>query len=93
MFEDIPLDLRHHTFKKKPKFPKEWRLTVERQKQIQATRAEAFLLDQAKKNDGTLVDGKQRLQESLAAPPPGTQDRIAELLHVPAGRSRSRSKY
>ncbi|KAI2630130.1 mitochondrial ribosomal subunit protein-domain-containing protein [Xylaria nigripes] len=57
MFEDVPLDTRHHTFKVKPKFPVEWRLTDERRESLADTRQKILLLDQAKEKQGTLVDG------------------------------------
>ncbi|KAI1826108.1 mitochondrial ribosomal subunit protein-domain-containing protein [Xylaria intraflava] len=62
MFEDIPLDTRHHTFKVKPKFPIEWRMTEERRKFIDDTRAELLLLDNAKIQAGTLVDGVEKIK-------------------------------
>lgn len=63
-FEDIPLDTRHHTFKTKPKFPREWRITPERQAQLDAGRAEALKLDQARMESGLLVDGGAFVREA-----------------------------
>ncbi|EFW99327.1 37S ribosomal protein [Grosmannia clavigera kw1407] len=83
--EDIPLDTRHHTFKTKPKFPKAWRLTEERRQQLQALRAQAFLADQQKMAQGTLVDGAQRVAASLAAPAASDSplaDKVAELVRA-----------
>ncbi|GAP83107.1 putative mitochondrial ribosomal small subunit component [Rosellinia necatrix] len=60
-FEDVPLDTRHHTFKVKPKFPKEWRMTEERRLFLEESRRKALLLDQAKEEDGTLIDGRERI--------------------------------
>lgn len=73
MFEDIPLDTRHHKFKKKPKFPKEWRMTEERRKQLDAARQQAQITDKAREEDGTLVDGPARIQQFLGGPPPNLQ--------------------
>ncbi|KAK3900439.1 mitochondrial ribosomal subunit protein-domain-containing protein [Staphylotrichum tortipilum] len=67
MFEDIPLDTRHHKFKKQIKFPKEWYLTQERKQQLAAQRQQALLLDDAKREKGAMVDGMQTIQEALAA--------------------------
>ncbi|KAK3937907.1 mitochondrial ribosomal subunit protein-domain-containing protein [Diplogelasinospora grovesii] len=69
MFEDVPLDTRHHTFKAKPKFPVEWRMTEERKKELENLRRQALLLDQAKQKEGTLISGVERVQAALAAPP------------------------
>ncbi|KFY01456.1 hypothetical protein O988_02728 [Pseudogymnoascus sp. VKM F-3808] len=65
-FEDVPLDTRHHTFKTKPKFPREWRITPERQSQLEAGRAEALKLDQARMESGLLVDGGAFVREAHA---------------------------
>ncbi|KIH88111.1 37S ribosomal protein [Sporothrix brasiliensis 5110] len=84
-FEDIPLDTRHHKFKYKPSFPKEWRMTEERKKELEAARAQSYLLDQTKAAQGTLIDGVQRIQASLAAPAPAQGaigDKVAELARL-----------
>ncbi|KAL2263804.1 hypothetical protein VTK26DRAFT_5096 [Humicola hyalothermophila] len=77
MFEDIPLDTRHHKFKTKIKFPKEWYLTEERKKQLEAQRRQALLLDETKRNQGTLVDGMEVVQKALLAA------KAAEAMAVP----------
>lgn len=56
-FEDIPLDTRHHTFKTKPKFPREWRITPERQAQLEADRSKAARIDLELAEKGLLIDG------------------------------------
>lgn len=66
-FEDVPLDLRHHKIRVKPKFPKEWRMSEERMQQIVAYREEAKQIEAAKKADGTLVNGMQIINKALAA--------------------------
>lgn len=66
MFEDIPLDTRHHKFKTRIKFPKEWYLTEERKKQLGEQRKQALLLDEQKRQSGTLVDGVDAIQQALA---------------------------
>ncbi|KAK8089205.1 hypothetical protein PG997_004166 [Apiospora hydei] len=68
MFEDIPLDTRHHQIKVRPKFPKEWRLTEERMQQLEDARQKSLLLDQAKEQDGQLVDGNERVDRFFAEP-------------------------
>lgn len=64
-FDDVPLDTRHHKVKPKIKFPVEWRMTAERRKFIDETRAQAQLADETRTADGTLIDGKQRIAESF----------------------------
>ncbi|KAK1750846.1 mitochondrial ribosomal subunit protein-domain-containing protein [Echria macrotheca] len=73
MFEDIPLDTRHHKQKIVHRFPKEWILTEERKAQLAAIRQQAYQLDKAKRETGTLVDGletvKQLVKPAEAAEP------------------------
>jgi small subunit ribosomal protein S35 len=59
--------LRHHTFKVKPKFPKEWRLSEERVAELAKQRRQAALADKIKQEEGTLVDGVQTIQKALAS--------------------------
>ncbi|KAK0708384.1 mitochondrial ribosomal subunit protein-domain-containing protein [Lasiosphaeris hirsuta] len=86
MFEDIPLDTRHHTFKRKPKFPVEWRMSEERRAELEAQRKKAFLLDESKRMNGTLIDGVRSIQEAVLTLP----DPIASL-QAAAPRKRARS--
>jgi small subunit ribosomal protein S35 len=78
MFDDIPLDTRHHTVKTKPKFPKEWRMTDERRQELQHTRQQSFLVDQTKVSAGLLVDGQERIKQSLAPPPELVPERVGK---------------
>jgi len=61
-FEDIPLDTRHHTFKVKPKFPREWRITPERLAQLEAERQQTLKTDEVKAVSGQVVDGVALIQ-------------------------------
>ncbi|KAK4150716.1 mitochondrial ribosomal subunit protein-domain-containing protein [Chaetomidium leptoderma] len=65
MFEDIPLDTRHHKFKPQIKFPKEWYMTEERKKELEAQRKQALLLDEAKRTDGSMINGADTIQQAL----------------------------
>lgn len=67
MFEDIPLDTRHHKVKVRHRFPKEWILTEERKAELAAVREQAYQIDKAKKESGGLIDGVEKIKE-LAAP-------------------------
>lgn len=93
MFEDIPLDTRHHTVKTKPKFPVEWRMTEERRKQLAELRQQAQLLDETKKAQGTLVDGMAKIQLALEPPRRDRADRTPEMVPVMArGRPQGRQQ-
>lgn len=87
-FEDVPLDLRHHKIRAKPRFPKEWRMSEERMQQIVAYREEAKQIEAAKKAEGKLVNGVQIINKALAS-------RAAAKAAVPelvAASSQSRSR-
>ncbi|KAI0206739.1 mitochondrial ribosomal subunit protein-domain-containing protein [Astrocystis sublimbata] len=79
MFEDVAIDTRHHTFKIKPKFPKEWRMTEERRQFLEDTRQKSLLLDQAKEDNGTLIDGTRRIDTFFNAPTPKAEPVSARL--------------
>ena len=61
-------------------------MSEERRKEIQASRAQSFLLDQQKTAEGKLVDGTARIADNLAlaAPSPAVSERVAQLVHVGA---------
>ncbi|KAK4249742.1 mitochondrial ribosomal subunit protein-domain-containing protein [Corynascus novoguineensis] len=81
MFEDIPLDTRHHKFKQQIKFPKEWLLTEERKKELHEQRKQALLLDEAKRTEGSLIDGVETIQQALL------HAKVEEAVPVLRGRS------
>ncbi|KAL1856930.1 37S ribosomal protein S24, mitochondrial [Diaporthe australafricana] len=80
-FEDVPLDLRHHTFKVKPKFPKEWRLSEERVKELTTQREQAALMDRTKREEGTLIDGIQTIQKAIITRK--QKGEVPELIAIP----------
>lgn len=84
MFEDIPLDTRHHKPKVVHRFPKEWILTEERKAELAAIRKRAYQLDKAKRESRTLIDGARAVKE-LVAPPPA-----AEAVMVRRGKMQQR---
>ncbi|KAK3350161.1 mitochondrial ribosomal subunit protein-domain-containing protein [Lasiosphaeria hispida] len=87
MFEDIPLDTRHHIFKAKPKFPVEWRMNEERRAELEDQRKKALLLDESKRMNGTLVDGVRSIQEAFVTFP----EPVASLQPAAARKGTSRS--
>lgn len=65
-FEDVPLDTRHHIFKKKPKFPREWRMDDERKAGLRAARGRLLLLDEQRTENGQIVDGREAIVKALS---------------------------
>jgi small subunit ribosomal protein S35 len=61
-FKDVPLDLRHHKEKPKPKFPESWALTEDRQKQLRANREQMKI---AQEERLAIVDGNEVVREAI----------------------------
>ncbi|KAH6899986.1 mitochondrial ribosomal subunit protein-domain-containing protein [Thelonectria olida] len=85
-FDDIPLDLRHHPIQKKPRFPKEWRLTPERANQLAELRQREALADLRKSEQGLLVDGVQMAEQfqMKKALEDEKKQKVEELVAAPA---------
>jgi small subunit ribosomal protein S35 len=66
-FEDIPLDTRHHTFKKRLVFPNEWTLTSEKRAQLEEKRR-ALLLEEGKRvEENNIVSGLTAIEKARQA--------------------------
>lgn len=78
-FEDLPLDLRHHPIKIKPKFPKEWRLTDKRRRQLEKIRGGIAAMEATKAEQGRLVSGQQMIEEFLLVKSVEEQEMQAKL--------------
>ncbi|KAI9853893.1 MAG: 37S ribosomal protein S24, mitochondrial [Vezdaea acicularis] len=68
-FADIPFDFRHHTFKRKIQFPEHWKITPERQEELEFKRAQRALEEEERTAAGLLVDGAAEIGKVLAATP------------------------
>lgn len=89
-FADVPLDLRHHKFEPKPQFPKEWRLTEERRKELAEHRQQAAIADAKRAEDGLLVDGQKLIDNFLIQKLAEEQEKekVAELVAAaPRGKA------
>ncbi|EHL00067.1 putative 37S ribosomal protein S24, mitochondrial [Glarea lozoyensis 74030] len=60
-FEDVPLDTRHHTFKPRLRFPKEWAMTEERRQELVAQRQAQIERDAQLQELGHLVNGGKKI--------------------------------
>ncbi|ROT35642.1 37S ribosomal protein S24 [Sodiomyces alkalinus F11] len=85
-FEDIPLDTRHHKVEKKPKFPKEWRMTPERKKELASVWKQAMLVDAGKAAEAQLTEGDKAKEHEAV-----TKETVAELLAAQRGPTNARS--
>lgn len=65
MFQDVPLDFRHHKFKSKLGFPESWKMTPERKEKLESERANILLLEQERELKGQVVDGVYEIENSL----------------------------
>lgn len=64
-FEDVPFDFRHHKEKVRHAFPQEWVLTEERKAYLEGKRAEKARLEDVRRGNGEVVDGRLVVETSL----------------------------
>lgn len=76
MFEDVPLDFRHHRFKKKVEFPEEWKLTPARRAQLEQERTARLELEQRRVSEGKVVDGGEILRLAMEAMPSRDESKV-----------------
>lgn len=88
-FEDVPLDLRHHRVKPKPRFPREWRMTEQRRLELEAQRKTAALADLQREEQGLLVDGQKVIDGFLMQRLVEDQEKQKAAELVPAARGRT----
>lgn len=67
-YEDVPLDTRHHKQKVKMQFPKEWRMTKERRKALEAERNPPTPPAELEAGEVAGEDGLQAEQASASLP-------------------------
>ena len=65
MFEDVPLDVRHH--KKKPwfEFPEEWLMTPKRKLELEENRSAMLQAEEKRQLQGRIVDGLETIAKAL----------------------------
>lgn len=67
MFEDVPLDFRHHKAKPKFEFPEQWKLTEERRAQLDENLKQRELAEKEREEAGRLVDGAKIIEQVMEA--------------------------
>ncbi|KAL8713922.1 MAG: hypothetical protein Q9220_002068 [cf. Caloplaca sp. 1 TL-2023] len=86
MFEDVPLDFRHHRFKPKVEFPEAWKMTTERRAQLEENWRQRALRDQEREEKGQLIEGPKliarALEEAIVL-----KSRPAPAVSAPKGRT------
>lgn len=80
----MPLDTRHHHFKPKLRFPKEWALTDERRQELAQYRLDMAQKDQNLELKGQLVDGIKQIEEVKARPI--VQEALPEMVMAGKGK-------
>jgi small subunit ribosomal protein S35 len=69
MFEDVPLDFRHHKFKRRVEFPEEWKLNQERMALLEDGRQNREAVARKREEEGRIVIGSQIIEEAMQALP------------------------
>jgi small subunit ribosomal protein S35 len=78
MFEDIALDVRHHRFRRKLRFPQEWKMTEERKKMLSDLRMQQMRTD----SESLRIDGLGMIAAAhgrLSAPAPEARKQRVEV--------------
>ncbi|EAS35196.1 37S ribosomal protein Rsm24 [Coccidioides immitis RS] len=96
-FADIPLDLRHHTSKKKLSFPTSWAMTEERRRELESLRNERLKIERSRTkvvdgNEVVVVAVKSLPALSQASPRGAAGAGRKEAVSVKAGRGRGPQK-
>ncbi len=89
MYEDVPLDFRHHKYKTRLEFPEAWKLTPERKEQLEAERREKRLAEKEREQLGQLPDGVSAIEAMLKAK--SVLDKSRVLVEAP-GRPKGNGK-
>lgn len=90
MFEDVPLDFRHHKPKPKFEFPEQWKLTEERRAQLDENLRQRELAEKEREETGRLVDGAkiiEQVMEAITVKAPA-----AVRVEAPKGKSKSKQR-
>ena len=84
MFEDVPLDFRHHKFKPKVEFPDGWKLTKEKKARLEEDRKMRLEQEMEREMQGKLVEGVRVVEEAMKRFP--VRDESRALLEEQQGR-------
>ena len=76
MFEDVPLDFRHHKFKRKVEFPDEWKLNKRRRDELKEERERRVIEDRRKEEEGKMIDGASIIAEAMKRLPVRDESRV-----------------
>lgn len=91
MFEDVPLDFRHHKYKPKLEFPAEWKLTPEIKQQLEAKRQQRLLAEQIRQEKGQIPDGVKAIQAFVKEQPlPGPSRMSLEIKQLKGKASKKK---
>lgn len=65
MFEDVPLDFRHHKPKKQWVFPEDWKLDAAKRQRLVEDRQKQAELEDGRRQVGDVVQGRLLLSKAL----------------------------
>lgn len=89
MFEDVPLDFRHHKPKRFLEFPEAWKLNGERRQRLLEERKQREELEGSKVKMGArLIEGREVVREALRAQQQPKRDESQVLLEQQQGGRR-----
>ena len=83
-FEDVPLDFRHHRFKRKVEFPEEWKLNNKRRQQLEEAQERREIEDKRREEEGRMIVGASIIEEAMRRLPVRDESRV--LVEAQQGR-------
>ncbi len=89
-FEDVPLDFRHHKFKRKVEFPEGWKLTREKKARLEEERKMRVEGEREREAQGKLVEGALVVAEAMKRLPVRDESRV--LVQAQQGKITGRGK-
>ncbi|KAL6721374.1 37S ribosomal protein S24, mitochondrial [Lecanora helva] len=84
MFEDVPLDFRHHRVEVKPVFPEGWKWGRARREGVEERRRQMEVLEGKREEEGRVVVGASVIEEAMKALPVRDESRV--LLEAQQGK-------
>lgn len=84
LFEDVPLDFRHHKVESRPEFPEEWKLDQGRKARLEAGRRERAEEESRREQLGAVVTGASVIEMAMLKVPVVDESRV--LLEAQQGK-------
>lgn len=90
MFEDVPLDFRHHRFKERVEFPERWKLRAGRRGELEERWKGREGDEEKRRIEGRVISGVRVIEEALKRLPVRDESRV--LVEQQRGKGKAQGK-